>query len=143
MLPRHVKQFLQVWKTGLELCLCQVIQHSGHVTMNKQFFLFLSRNDQEFYILLKEKTQKLLFLYSGIPVNQYALRRKDKSFPYRINTFSQQQISLVITDNKTQLPHGQVNQGSLDNSWANFHVFISTICFLKLLLLSLMEKENL
>lgn len=46
--------------------------------------------------------------------------------------------SPFIADIGTRLPHGQVNQEGLDNSWENFNVFISSLFLLKVC-----EKRNL
>lgn len=49
------------------------------------------------------------------------------------STLSTNSKSPFIRDIRTQLPHGQVNQEGLDDSWENFNVYFYSLFLLKVL----------
>lgn len=100
--------------------------------------IFVKRKrKQEFAFSFYFKNWKQIFLHSG-PLKPSVHRGKGTyRFPTG-STLSTNSKSPFIADIRTRLPHGQVNQEGLDNSWANFNVFISSLFLLKVC-----EKRNL
>lgn len=88
--------------------------------------------------MLKKKNQEFVFLAKKLGTNIPSLwaisnpvctKRQGHILFFTGTTLSTNSKSPFITDLRTGLPFGQVNQEGLDNSWADFNVFISTVCF--------------